>query len=200
MFKIETIKVDPKLYKNHSEYKRLDPTEAAANHLVDSQGDYARIGSGSYGTVYGCRDTNIVYKVGEVGYNTAYLSYVRELSRLKTPNKFLPTIYGCRIFKHRGASHFVVAMERLRPGSGSSFYNAVSQFEELLEYDDRTNSAPDILGITRTIPKTVVDAVKVVKRAYYRASSKSHDTEWDLHHGNFMMRGKNEIVITDPIA
>lgn len=133
-------------------------------------------------------------------FNTAYLSYVRELSRLKTPNKFLPTIYGCRIFNYRGDSHFVVAMERLRPGSGRAFYNAVYQFGELLKDDDSTSSEPDILGIKNAIPKTVIDAVKVVKRAYYRASAKSHYTEWDLHRGNFMMRGKNEIVITDPIA
>lgn len=131
-------------------------------------------------------------------YNTAYLSYVWELSRLKTPNKFLPTIYGCKIFKYGRESHFVVAMERLHPGSGYAFYNAVDKFEEILQHDE--NKTSDLLGIRQVMPKTVIDAVNVLKRAYKRASSKNIDAEWDLHRGNFMMRGKNEIVITDPIA
>jgi hypothetical protein len=200
MFKIETVKVDPKLYENHSKYKRLDSTEAAAKHLVFSQGKYMYLGAGAYGTVYGCSDTNIVYKIGDTELNTSYLSYVRELSRLKEPNKFLPTIYGCKIFKYGRESHFVVAMERLRPGSGHAFYNAADKFGEILQHDETETNTSDLLGIQQIMPKTVIDAVKVLKRAYKRASSKNMDAEWDLHHGNFMMRGKNEIVITDPIA
>jgi hypothetical protein len=201
MFKIETVKVDPKLYSTHAKYEKLYPTEAAAIHLVDSQGKYTNIGSGAFGTVYGCHNTNIVYKVGDVDCNTAYMSYVRELSRLKTPNKFLPTIYGCRIFKHRGDSHFVVAMERLIRGSGDPFYSAVSQFQDFLENDSLSSSEPDMLGIQQIVPEPLIQALTVVKRAYNHASAKSGgDVRWDLHRGNFMLRGKNEIVITDPIA
>lgn len=196
MFKIETVKVDPKLYKNHPKYKMFGSTVAAAKHLVDSQGNYTYLGAGAFGTVYGCSDTNIVYKIGDTNLNTSYLSYVRELSRLKKPNKFLPKIYGCKIFKYHRESHFVVAMERLHPGYGRAFFDAADKFEEILRYDETETNTSDLLGIQEIMPKTLIDAVKLVKRAYTRAE----DADWDLHHGNFMMRGKNEIVITDPIA
>jgi hypothetical protein len=199
MFKIETVKVDPTLYSTHAKYEKLYPTEAAAIHLVDSQGKYTNIGSGAFGTVYGCRDTNIVYKVGEVKYNTAYLSYVRELLRLKTPNKFLPAIYGCRIFKHRGDSHFVVAMERLKEGKGNAYYDAVDCMQCVIQ-DDDWDAYKDIPAKFIINIGDLKKATKVIDKAYNTAIKSDDCVELDLHSGNFMLRGKNEIVITDPIA
>ena len=182
MFKIETIVVKKNAYK-------------AAKELVEAQGKYRKIGSGAYGTVFGTKGSNVVYKVGEVDDNDGYLSYVRELASHKAHNPFTPKIYGVRIYEPEGygSSYFVVAMERLAKGKG--LCQVADWFEEQLCDNGNTANpaALSMLGIK--MPKALLDALKILHRAYNRASY----GDWDLHGGNFMLRGK-QVVITDPLC
>lgn len=197
MFKIERIKVDnAEQYKK--KYRTDDAAYAAAKHLVLSQGRFRKIGSGCFGVVYGNKNSPIVYKMGYVEENTPYLSYVTELSKIKKPNPFLPVIHGCRIYNHGSNSHFVVAMERLHEGEGIEFRCAVDLISSMVEYDEIV-TANEFDKKWKICQNDLTTAQKIVKRAYNRAS-REDSAGYDLHYGNCMVRGNDQLVITDPLS
>ena len=171
----------------------------AAHQLVkDQPGDWRHIGSGVYGTVYGCKDKDWVYKVGDLSDNDGYLSYLTQLSNLKEHNPFTPKIYGVRFYVGKYFSGFVVAMERLKPipqrGRGKVW--ALSDFIEGNGSSDlkRVNDLSE-LGVKVEFPKPLEEVIGLLRRA----KKQSKWASWDLHMGNFMMRDR-QLVITDPLA
>lgn len=169
-----------------------------SREMIRAQGNYRELGSGLYGTVYGCKDRDVVYKIGEVGTNDGYLAYISAMSELKQHNPFLPKIYGVRFIKDkRGREYFVVAMERLTALRAHE-YDCAEFLKEMTIYGSDTvvGSAAKKIGIKVNVPKELVQAIKVVRRAKELAGRSVY---WDMHYGNFMMRGK-QIVITDPLA
>lgn len=189
MFKIETIEVDGD----------ADKAFDAARGLVKAQGKYRRIGSGAYGTVYGLKNSDVVYKVGDLSDNEGYLEYIKELAKCKKHNPYTPRIYGVRIYKAKeddcwgdDAGAFVVAMEKLKP-SKRGMHRIVSWFCDELEDNYRRDPAPAELGIK--FPPALTEVLALLRRAADRCSYAS----WDLHGGNFMVRG-DQVVVTDPLA
>ena len=61
---------------------------------------------------------------------------------------------------------------------------------------DRTERGMAALGIKVSVPKQLKEALQVARRAY----QESDGAEWDLHHGNFMVRDGRQLVLTDPLV
>jgi hypothetical protein len=206
MFTIETIKVrrDPSVQSRNSVYSTMSIAETYAYHLVESQehGNYTEIGSGCYAEVYGMKKSPIVYKIGNAVTNVGYMAYIKELSKQTEHNPYLPKIHAVRIYDHsRHDKWFVVAMERLKPGHNYAFFDACSTLRDLIEggIDDEEIKG-DLLKIKHIFPDSLKRVVNVVRKAHSTAIKKSYEVGWDLHDGNFMMRGNKQIVITDPLA
>jgi hypothetical protein len=146
------------------------------------------LGSGCFGSVFGAKDSDIVYKIGEVENNAGYLAFIKTLAKQKKQNAFMPKVFGVRYIKDKdGEEVFVVAMEKLTELK-HGMYSVVDCIEELLGaggddgYSDDTRSAEKSLGILHSAH-----------------SISDYGVDWDLHSGNFMMRGK-QVVCTDPLA
>ena len=190
MFKKETFKVE------------TDPEELALNMVLAQLGKRGkRIGSGSYGEVYGAPNNDVVYKIGDATDNAGYLAFINTLEKQKTHNPFFPKIYGVRYLKKehhwREQIYFVVAMEKLKRLS-SKHMPVVRFFNAELENDDDAydlDQANKLLGVKRVVPEPLKKAITVLKTA----SKNGYEVDWDLHEGNFMLRG-NQIVVTDPLS
>ena len=181
MFNIERIKV-----KRHG-------YDAAEQLVKDQPGQWDCIGSGVYGTVYGCKGKDWVYKVSKVSCNKPYLSYIKQLSKLTAHNPYTPEIYGVRIYEgDDNDDGFVVAMERLSSLNGAGRTRAWA-FKDFME-DTSMSKDFAVLGIRLDVPPSIAELTKVLK-----AAKKQSRGGWDLHMGNFMMREK-QLVVTDPLA
>lgn len=188
MFTIETIKT-----KNFA--------LAEIESLIKAQGKYKVVGRGAYATVYGSKESDIIYKVGEVSSNQPYLSYVKVLSRLKKHNPFTPKIYGVRFYKGKksrdnywvdDSDYFVVAMERLNTAKGKA--SQVHNWFDTMLGGWAEDMSQEILGVKMIIPEQLQHAMDILK-----ASIRKSNGCFDFHKGNFMMRG-NQVVITDPLS
>lgn len=161
--------------------------------MIEDQGNYKEIGSGSYGKVFGAVGSNIVYKIGRCYDNKPYLSYVENVIKNAKGNPFAPKIYGVRIYEddyHRD-NVFVVAMERLCDLPGRMWY-ICDEFEEVFKSFEHKDKSP--LGIKRIIHHDLVSILKIIKQ-----SCRKSEGYTDFHDGNFMMRGK-QVVVIDPIC
>lgn len=186
-------------------FKVKQEAREVAEKMIKAQGKYKAIGSGAYGVVYGSKDSKVVYKVGDTSDNVGYLAYIKVLSKQKKHNPFLPKVYGVRFIKDAdGDEVFVVAMERLEPlKRGMS--DICDWFEDELVENDRwgsdTNKVEAALGVKKIVPKPLTEALEVLRKAHNESNSgrRWDCADWDLHSGNFMMRGR-QIVVTDPLA
>ena len=183
MFKIETTRVKGDAWKARD----------AAEDFVKSQGPYDEIGSGSYATVYGANDSDVVYKVGLLLDNEGYLSYLEELRKMKQHNPFTPRIYEFRKYRATntgkgGPGAFVVAMERLRADSRVEEDPLAAWF--MIEIMDQEGTFLD-----RWPTQHELEVINILQDAERRCM----EAEWDLHSENFMYRG-DQIVITDPLG
>lgn len=171
--------------------------EDVAMEMIRAQGEYHKLGSGSYGAVYGSRKSNVVYKIGDAHDNDGYLAFINVLAKQKKHNPFLPKIYGVRFIKDkRGNEYFVVAMERLqelpcRMEDATDFLRDYIQDREV-----STHNGAKMLGVKISVPAALKQAIKVAEQA--RKSAKWAD--WDLHDGNFMVRDGKQVVMTDPLC
>ena len=163
-------------------------------HKMIKKGKYRRIGSGAYADVYAkSKADKQVIKVGEVKRNKGYLGYLRMLAKQKTHNPFTPKITEVVFYTMRGEdAYFVVKMERLTR-LPDRLESVVDWFEE--ELDDRCygSYALRVLGIQEKLPLNLKNLLKLLRKA--EVASKGR---FDMHYGNFMMRGK-QIVCTDPL-
>ena len=169
--------------------------EDVAMEMIQAQGDYHKMGSGSYGAVYGSRNSNIVYKIGNARNNDGYLAFIKVLAKQKKHNPFLPKIYGVRFIEDQhGNEYFVVAMERLQE-LPNQLYDATNFLRVYIENNDDMSGAKD-LGVEIKVPAALKQAIKVAETA--RKSAKYAD--WDLYACNFMVRDAKQIVMTDPLC
>lgn len=206
MFEIQKIAVSKSNYAPAPKGKYSDydsPAKQAVMEIVDGLGQH-RIGSGAFGVVYGVRGSDVVYKVCKTSTNGAYMSFVKQLSKQQQDNPFLPKIYGCAVFTSDARiysekdSYFVVVMERLNDQRPAGFYDAINTVEALCDpYESRFKSNDLLPGIKTVVPRVLRQAVSLLKRAKRAAGN---DASWDLHGGNFMIRGTNQLVVIDPLA
>jgi hypothetical protein len=197
MFEIQNFTVSK--YDYPTKDSSGDPARLAVMEIIEGMGQ-VRIGSGAFGVVYSERGSDVVYKVCEAGTNKPYMSFVKQLSKQKVDNPFLPKVYGCAVFTSdvKGDSYFIVVMERLNSDRPDGFYDAIGKVEELVDPHSRRTPNNDLLpGFKTVVPRALRSAVSLLKRAK-RAAGK--EAGWDLHGGNFMIRGQNQLVVIDPLA
>ena len=189
MFKIEkyTVKNNPR---------------TIAQEMIDAQGDVRFMASGSFGAVYSAAKSAVVYKIGDIEENYAYLSYLKVLAKQTIHNPFTPKIYGLRYITDKtGDGVFVVAMERLKE-LPDDYCEIPDYFEEHVVFDSRNSDysrTEKVLGIQTVVPPTLKKAFKLLKAAFKEGNKSRPGCSWDLHTGNFMMRGK-QIVCIDPLS
>lgn len=167
--------------------------------MIHSQGRLKHFGSGCYASVYGSKKSNIVYKVGLVEKNDGYMAYLKVLQKQRVQNPYLPKIHGVRIYTNGRDSYYVAALEKLKE-LPYNMYSIVDAFEEACKdwmCDESISAGRKKLGIKTVViyPKYLKEALDVIRTA----KKSSRNIGYDLHDGNFMMRGK-QVVITDPLA
>lgn len=181
------------------------------------------IGSGAFASVYSGPKSKIVTKVGTLP--DKYIHYLQEI--VKAPESpFLPVIYEATIYrpapgtdlKHRNGyerdkGFYVVKMERLAKAYRHKAINvnnvthmlnrlvgaaADGIKDAILRHISNEFAVPGLakVSINNDAVKHLTIAVQTMKKA----KAKVRDGWWDIHNGNVMIRGKNQVVITDPIA
>lgn len=173
-----------------------DP-RSIATQMILAQGASKFMGSGAFGRVYGDPRRNLVYKIGDIDANAGYLAYVKAIARHGRENAFLPRIYGVRYIKSKSGEDdvFVVAMEKLSE-LPSGMEDSANWIADQLRGCDRTGKGMAALGVKVSVPKQLKEALQVARKAY----QESANAEWDLHHGNFMVRDGRQLVLTDPLV
>ena len=180
-------------------YKIKGDAYYTAKEMIRAQGAETCLGSGAYGRVYGSNKSDVVYKMGDASDNEGYLAFIKTLSKQKTHNPYLPRIYGVRFIKDsKGNEYFVVAMERLQ-SLPSKYYRVAKLMDDMITEDNKDRNDAEvekIVGIKRSVPKELTQAIRVLRAAY---NSNKRNLDWDLHSGNFMLRGR-QVVVTDPLC
>lgn len=184
--------------------KNID-VEVPSRHLINwlrSQ-KLRRIGSGSYGEVYGRKGFKRVFKIGDIDENSAYLDFVFKVIKQRKQNPYLPRIHNVTFFRHKPnidndyaereiCDYFLIEMERLDK-LPRSYGRVVGWFEDIIDGESDYMTDPNILktlGIK--FPKDLLTVIDIIQKLCCNHGS-------DLHRGNFMMRGR-QIVVTDPVA
>ena len=181
MFKIEYIKVKDK----------TEDSNSSARKFLKKKGKFRKLDSGAFSSVYGNNTSKRVYKLGSD--DTGYLSYLKILSRRRKHNPFTPKIYSVVVFVDDEEEEcFVVEMEKLTPLARRQRRKLVSWFELLFGKGDWFD-VMETLNIK--FPPLLKQAVKLVKIA-----ANVRGSVYDIHDGNFMLRGKKQLVLTDPLA
>lgn len=165
--------------------------------------DLKFLGDGACATVYKGKDC--VYKIGTVKDNQAYLAYIQTIAESGIQNPFLPKVFGVRIVD----KNMIVALEEL----SDEFYGGdmkekigISHHEletlcEWIAYDTDGDNQKRIdeysLKIKEKFRNELMAAAYIV--AATTKSPNSKGCRFDMHSGNFMLRGK-QVVITDPLC
>jgi hypothetical protein len=165
--------------------------------------DLKFLGDGACATVYKGKDC--VYKIGAVEDNRAYLAYIQTIAESGIQNPFLPKVFGVRIV----GKSMIVALEEL----SDNFYAGdmekqigISHYDletlcKWIAYNHNNEHQAKIdeysLNIKEGYRNELMAAAYIV--AATTKSPNSKGCRFDMHSGNFMMRG-NQIVITDPLC
>lgn len=181
MFNIETIKLSKKCGYTASEF---------AQEMVEYQGKMKCIGSGCYASVYSDKNHNYVYKISE---DSAYLEFVKMLSKQPKQNPYFPIIHAARLIKscnhHGGDEVLVVCMEKLQRFRTESYPQDI--LTKIVESDYKeTARFCKMFGVEKHLANALVLMSKIAHGKDYYV---------DLHDDNVMLRGK-QLVFTDPFA
>ena len=181
MFSIETIKL-PK----NTEFTPY----GFAQEMVEYQGKMKCIGSGCYASVYSDEKHSHVYKISE---DSAYLEFIKMLSKQTKPNPYFPVIHAARLIKdhkyHGGAEILVVCMERLHKLGNCAYpYKAMQHI--VASKPKEVESLCKMFGLN-------ADLSEALYQLSFLCSSKSLYV--DLHDHNVMLRDK-QLVFTDPFV
>lgn len=157
-------------------------------------------GSGCYGTVYTKGD--IAVKFGPYNSNTAYLDYVREVTKTRSKSPWLPRIdafYECQ--SKEGYRWFAVQLERLEDGGlwyGSDDHdNTVRTLDSAAFISQlRDEDHQDFLELYHRLEKKQKGTKPLLRMLKKLLRTHSQD----LHAGNVMRRKNGEFVVTDPVS
>ena len=159
-----------------------------------------KIGSGCFATAYGSKTGRTVVKIGIVreqiswsaDANLQYLRYLK-LTEKYADNPFFPKVKGVQLFRHTATDelYMVVEMEKLKPLKRRS-EDVGSLLECIMEDPDSFKAAKIIFG-------KLSDHLAQAHKVLYTMSEK-YCASFDIHGDNVMLRGKSQLVITDPVT
>lgn len=175
-------------------YRHEGDAASIARHMVDCQhADY--VGSGICARVYVNSRRKVAYKIGTVEANEGYLAYINVLAKQEKHNPYTPKIYGVRYIRgYDDGEVFVVAMEALETLNYYRYTDAVNILGKYLEYGADRVDVMAMIGFRFDPSPELVQAREILQETY-----RTGQAGWDLHDGNFMLRGE-QIVITDPFV
>ncbi len=171
-----------------------------------------RLGSGAFADVYGTKSGRTVFKIGATGnpIYDAYLSYVKQIVKHQG-NPFFPRVKKVDIYYDREdhESVYVVEMERLKPLDTYGRSNKLPiasrlLFNALMDIDSESdlNTLHENMKLfttvfARGVKKQLVQTFRQMTEILQDLTD-SHGL--DMHDGNVMLRGKTQLVITDPVC
>jgi hypothetical protein len=171
-----------------------------------------RLGSGAYSSVYQHpKIKRIVVKVGEE--ESGALAWLRFASR-NQDNPYVPKIYGMRRYKDKDTyfgNYFIVFIERL-----TEYYKLPLKQKLLIlqkhlgPYVTKKNMTYDIFINLAGDRDTYIDLFAQHKRLgvpskylldvfRFLLTTRGEYGEYDIRDANIMLRGKSQIVFTDPL-
>lgn len=154
------------------------------------------LGAGAFGAVYGSEYSDTVTKV-TYGDDWGYLAFLEEIRPHSGTNPWLPRIYCVDVYMDQnGETAIVVKMERL-DRRWTAFGEADPGYEKPRETarEIRGHSYGTEISEWITNNPELSQALELIDRAQKKSSCSK-----DLHGGNIMMRGQNQVVITDPLG
>lgn len=205
-----------KQVKNIKELTDNEQNELLTNDFGDNQlptklhdwlldHNFSEIGNGQFSVVYGSPTEKFVVKVNNGLYDGAYLDFIEWC---KTQNStHLPKVGKIREF---GEKTYIVFIEKLEPlnikvnGDPLELMKALHYIVDDIskkQYMSRSHYIFDILYKffdEDWIREDFVDCCDQL--AKFKKHWNIDISEFDLHIGNFMMRNKGTIVVTDPIG
>lgn len=162
---------------------------------LTTSGGMSTLGRGCFAAVYGSDRHDWVTKV-TFGDDWGYVSFLEELSRVDA-NPWLPVIYAADVYMDdAGKTCSVVRMERLRR-EWNAWGEASPGFEQFVEIMREIRSQAYGFDKFQWIldNRELMAALDLIDRAH-----KASRCMKDMHAGNIMMRGRNQLVITDPLG
>lgn len=180
--------------------------------------DHIHHESGAFADVYVGSELDVVYKVGMIEGNEAYLSWINAILRSKTENPLVPKIYGVRFLFNKTdevrfdkinfpvnyyrTGVFVIAMEKLDKLEYKKSSKVIDWLhgrisykrESTWDYDTSLKKAkpPKKFQKMSLTPENYEEIRKLLNKARENHS-------FDFHSENIMLRDKT-IVITDPLC
>lgn len=172
---------------------------------------YRKLGGGYFSETYGRKRSRFVVKVGETGkaHRDGYVAYVEWLEigqRCGNPETLLPSlprVYAAirRGDEKQGTDYHVTILERLNglvrgdPILSDKAKNLAGALEAYSTRPDR----PELLSepqrqMLRNMPYDVLRAGQLIVEKFGDAWNT------DMHAGNFMRRGRSQVVYTDPLS
>lgn len=175
---------------------------SAPNHSTTLIREFKRnakmqeLGAGSFGAVYGSAYSDKVTKI-TYGNDWGYLAFLEEIRPHSNTNPWLPSIYSLDVYMDQnGETAIVVKMERL-DRRWTSFGEADPGYESLRKIAHEIRSHSYGIDTSQWISNNpeLTTALTLIDNAKKRSNCSK-----DLHGGNIMVRGQNQLVITDPLG
>jgi hypothetical protein len=169
---------------------RNDYFEFALNKVSEVINGMSFCGSGSMSEVWGNSSDSFVYKIVK-GNDIGYFNYLREINKADPDNPFLPKIFSVIIYSFLGRPiRTIVKMEKLNR------FNWESPAHEELDKLSRmiAKNHPISIFQSRQRRKQLNELRETVRNAM-----DSDAIRFDLHTGNWMIRGEHQLVLIDPL-
>ncbi len=184
--------------------KVQEPFDKYLDRIESKEGGKQKeVGSGAYASVYQHpKYKTIVVKVSEQG--VAILRYL-DFAMKHPDNPYVPKVYGVRRFQKRGGSkYFIAFIERLKD------YDKMTNVQKAMILSkhvgpDLVNEYGPIDFFDNVYSNELMQYVSKMKREKKTAQHLLQVLSYlkriggrDLHDGNIMVRGKDQLVFTDP--
>lgn len=171
------------------------PFESADNFIAWLKNrKFVTLGRGHFSTVLGVPGKNRIIKVCHYTTNGGgWTDYVVWANKNGWGGKFAPAVYSLKTYSGKEKPFTVCVMERLEATFADiPQSNPLAIFGTLLHYGTKHKNLAAVEVMEKLQPgisKFLVDFNEEFK-----------NDRWDMHNDNFMLRGTDEFVLTDPIA
>jgi hypothetical protein len=168
-----------------------------------------KLGSGLYGVVYESNKYNRVLKVSFAESDSGYIAFIKELSKLRRENPYLPTIFSATFYVYADVTLFVVEMERLnklkrsyyRYNRSTEKYEPTNESGIIVDYFDMSPDAEEQEQKPNQRKENWIlrgDRELQFAAKFLRDTARKYECEWDVHDDNVMIRKEGYPVINDP--
>lgn len=154
------------------------------------------LGTGCFSDAWICRLTNKAIKITSEN-DWGYLAYLEEISQQPIQNPWVPAIDSVDVYRDNSKNIAIITKMELLTRRWDSWGKSDAGYESYrqMSQDIREHSDGNEKHEWITNNSDLVSALSLIDRAQKRSK-----TLKDLHAGNFMMRGPDQLVIIDPLS